>query len=111
LSAFGTLRHSSQGTIFGRSWGKSGQTSILARDGYDVNDPKRTLGVHLGNDFDADFSPCQCTRLLACLFAFNKRNENPIQNRDRNACGDNLRPIDVALRHGFLLSIARVDVA
>jgi hypothetical protein len=29
-------------TIFGRFWGKSGQTSILARAGNDVNDPKRT---------------------------------------------------------------------
>jgi hypothetical protein len=84
---------------------------FLASCGLSAYDPKRTLGVHRGNDFDADFSPYQCTRLLACLFAFNKRNENPIQNRNRNACGDNLRPIDVALRHVSLLGIAPVDVA
>jgi hypothetical protein len=37
------LLRSPQRTIFGRSWGKSGQTSILARTGNDANDPKRTL--------------------------------------------------------------------
>jgi hypothetical protein len=36
---------------------------ILARDDLSAFDPKRTLGVHRGNDFDADFSPYQCTRL------------------------------------------------
>jgi hypothetical protein len=30
------LLHSPRCTIFGRSWGKSGQTSILARIGNDV---------------------------------------------------------------------------
>jgi hypothetical protein len=52
LSAFGTLRHSSQGTIFGRSWGKSGQTSILARTGNDVNDP---ISVFILNVIDLKF--------------------------------------------------------
>jgi hypothetical protein len=90
---------------------QSGQRLILAGDGLSAYNPKRTLGVHRGNDIDADFSPYQCTRLFALLFAFNKRNENPIQNRNRNACGDNLRPIDVALRHVSLLGIAPGDVA
>jgi hypothetical protein len=35
------LLRSPRRTIFGRSWGKSGQTPILARDGYDVNDSER----------------------------------------------------------------------
>jgi hypothetical protein len=41
----------------------NGQTTILARDGYDVNDPTATLAVHCGNSFDADSSPYQSTRL------------------------------------------------
>src|SRR5664279_1025249 len=36
------LLRSPRRTIFGRSWGKSGQTSILARTDNDVNDPDRT---------------------------------------------------------------------
>jgi len=42
---------------------KSGQTSILARDGYDVNDPTATLAVHCGNGFGVGFNPYQSTRL------------------------------------------------
>jgi len=41
-SIHGTKRHSSRRTIFGRSWGKSGQISILVSHGNDVNDPSRT---------------------------------------------------------------------
>jgi hypothetical protein len=41
----------------------NGQTSILARDGYDVNDPSATLAVHCGNDFAAGFSPYESIRL------------------------------------------------
>jgi hypothetical protein len=111
MSALGTSRHSRRCNVLGRYWAYSGHRRISARVSSVAHDPKQTLGVHRGNDFDADFSPYQCTRLLACLFAFNKRNENPIQNRNRNACGDNLRPIDVALRHVSLLGIAPVDVA
>jgi hypothetical protein len=35
----------------------NGQKWILAGDGLSAYDPKRTLGVHCGNGFDAGFSP------------------------------------------------------
>ena len=38
IAAFAATQH------LGRDWTNKGQTSILARDGYDVNDPKQTLG-------------------------------------------------------------------
>jgi hypothetical protein len=50
-----------------RNLHNNGQTSILARDGYDVNDPTATLAVHCGNRFDAvsalsrySFEPLRC---------------------------------------------------
>src|ERR1035437_6239187 len=43
-----------------------GQSVILASDDLSANDPRRTLAVHCGNSFDADFSPYQSPRLSRC---------------------------------------------
>jgi hypothetical protein len=40
IAAFAATQH------LRRDWTNNGQTSILVRDGYDVNDPKRTSGLH-----------------------------------------------------------------
>jgi hypothetical protein len=42
---------------------QSGQFLILARYGLSAYDPKQTLAVRCGNDFDAGFSPYRSTRL------------------------------------------------
>ena len=34
----------------------NGQTSIVARDGYDVNDPKQTIGISRADQIDAKLS-------------------------------------------------------
>jgi hypothetical protein len=44
-------------------WSNNGQRSVLTLDGYAAIDPQRSLAVHCGNGFDADFSPYQSTRL------------------------------------------------
>src|ERR1035438_8188510 len=40
IAAFASTQH------LGRDWTNNGQTSILARDGYDVNDPSRPSPPH-----------------------------------------------------------------
>jgi hypothetical protein len=44
-------------------WTNNGQRSARRLNSSAANDPTATLAVHCGNDFDASFSPYQCTRL------------------------------------------------
>src|ERR1035438_3874740 len=48
IAAFASTQH------LGRDWTNNGQTSILARDGYDVNDPERTSALISNGSYESN---------------------------------------------------------